>query len=128
MEITKEIIEKIAYIETPIHVDQSECFLIETFLLELFYYSKKENKIIDIKPTLESFADTINMFLQRLFDRNTDVWDAIFILEGKNEENKMYLEKHAFLYSELNGRKRDKQDIERLYNETLMKMQQYAGR
>ncbi len=128
MEITKEIIEKIAYIETPIHVDQSECFLIETFLLELFYYSKKESKIIDINPTFESFADTINMFLQRLFDRNTDVWDAIYILEKDNEENKTYFEKHSFIYSELNSRKRDKQDIEKLYNETLMKMQQYAGR
>ena len=128
MEITKETIKKIAYVKTPIEIDQSECFLIETFLLELFYYSKKENKIILIEPTIESFADVINLFLQRLMDRNTDIWDAIFVLENNSEENKEYFEKHSFLYSELNGRKRDKEELEKLYNETLMKMQIYIAK
>lgn len=128
MEITKETIKEIAYVKTPIEIDQSECFLIETFLLELFYYSKKENKIILIEPTIESFADVINLFLQRLMDRNTDIWDAIFVLENNSEENKEYFEKHSFLYSELNGRKRDKEELEKLYNETLMKMQIYIAK
>ena len=128
MEITKETIKEIAYVKTPIEIDQSECFLIETFLLELFYYSKKENKIILIEPTIESFADVINSFLQRLMDRNTDIWDAIFVLENNSEENKEYFEKHSFLYSELNGRKRDKEELEKLYNETLMKMQIYIAK
>ena len=128
MEITKETIKEIAYVKTPIEIDQSECFLIKTFLLELFYYSKKENKIISIEPTIESFADAINLFLQRLMDRNTDIWDAIFVLENNSEENKEYFEKHSFLYSELNGRKRDKEELEKLYNETLMKMQIYIAK
>ena len=61
-------------------------------------------------------------------DRNTDIWDAIFVLENNSEENKEYFEKHSFLYSELNSRKRDKEELEKLYNETLMKMQIYIAK
>lgn len=125
MDITKEIIKEIAYIETLVDIEQNECFLIETFLTELFYYSQKEDKIINIDKTVESFAQITSVFLQILIDRNTDVWDSIFILENDTKENKLYFEKHSFLYSELNGRKRDKKDIKNLYSKTLIKIQTY---
>ncbi len=107
-------------------VDQHECFIINTFLEEMYYYSKKASKLININPTLESIYENIYIFKERLMTRNTDIWEALYLLECPNlSKDDKYQEKHNIVYTELGGRKRTNNDLEKLFKNTLLKSSYY---
>ncbi len=113
-------IHEIAY-EKVEGIEEHDSYLVELFLKTLYYYSKLENKAINITSDVQGFYKIISTLMNTVLDRNTDLLDALFVIFKLNAcEDKYFEETYTLLYNELNGRKR-------LFNEELETVIRNAG-
>ena len=119
----EKILEKIAF--TKINDENNtehNSMLVHLYLKELYAYSKETEKEIEITNDIQGIFKIVE-FMFNAMNRNTEIWDALFLIHlSKNNNKTEYTKCHEELYMALYGSKRTKEDIYTIIKLTMKKI------
>ncbi len=146
LKINLENIEEIAYTELDeetnkdlkiMHTGESDRYIIKALLTELYYYSLLNEKVIDIKPEVESFIEVLRIIENEYMYRKTDLLDSMHSFyslqfnekertEKEKEYKKEYDHQHSIVWINLCGNKRTLDDYCNLMKKASTKLIVYT--
>lgn len=122
----EKLLEQIAFKNiNPELNDEHNCFLVNLLLHELYYYSKEQNKEIELNENIEEIFLLIEKMYNQLI-RNTDMWDGLYVIHVLNNgTDSKYSEYHNKLFTELGGKNREISELSYIYRLAMMKVGTY---
>ena len=122
--INLEIIREIAFTKID-GVEEHDNHLVELLLRELYYYSKEDKKVINVKTSVTGLYDFLDVLISAS-SRMTDLWDSLYVIYTSSANtDSLYEKTHKQLYTELGGHRKRMADLDKLFQNANMKLSKY---